>query len=332
MQQSRSATSVAVAERRLGTLIVARYKGTAPDAPLLKRIRRGEVGGVILFGENTIGGTRATASAVSSLQSAARAAGTYPLLVMTDQEGGAVKRLSASPPDHSPAEMTSTTQARSEGRATGIGLREAGVNVDLAPVADVERSPSSFLGARSFSSNAAVVAARACAFARGLSEAGVIFTLKHFPGLGTASLSTDEGPVSVTTSGTALRAEYGAYRHCATSPRGMVMISSAAYPTLTYSPAPAVTDTEIYRHELRLAGVTVPTISDDLETPALSGTGAPARRALNAGLDLLLYASDEGASEHAYGVLDSDLRSGTLDPQKVVAAAAAVERLKHAIE
>ena len=323
--------SLAAAERRLGTLIIARYSGPTPDEGLLERIRRGEVGGVILFGENTAGGTAATASAISLAQGAARAAGTYPLLVMTDQEGGTVKRLGALPPDRAPAEMTSAREAKAEGHATGLGLRKAGVNVDLAPVADVEQLPRSFLGTRSFGSSAAVVAARACAFADGLSEAGVIFTLKHFPGLGTASASTDASQVTVPTAASRLRANYAAYRRCGAAPHGLVMVSSAAYPSLDGSQAPAVTDPEIYKREMPLAHITLPKISDDLDTPALMDSSSPARSALDAGLDLLLYAGTESSSEHAYAVLYRDLRNRLLSPARVLAAADAVNRLKHVL-
>jgi beta-N-acetylhexosaminidase len=312
-------------------LIVSRYAGTAPDAALLQRIRRGQVGGVILFGENTAGGLAATARGVTRLQDAARRGGSYPLLIMTDQEGGTVKRFAEIPPARSAQAAGSAADARAEGRATGQALRAIGVNVDLAPVADVEQGPGSFLGSRSFGSDPRLVAERACAFAAGLAEMGVAYTLKHFPGLGTADSSTDLSPVSVQADRQQLRASYGAYRRCGRGPRGLVMISSAGYPGLTRSDAPAVVSPEVYGSELAAARITLPTISDDLDAPAMAKLEAPARRALNAGLDLLLFAGAESASAHAYVLLAGDLRRGSLDAVRVARAAESITRLKEGL-
>src|ERR1700709_1239348 len=200
--------------RALGETIVSRMSGTEPSSGLLERVREGRLGGVILFSENFAAGTAKVASAIKELQREARSAKTWPLLIMTDQEGGEVRRLADAPPKLAPAEMSSTETAHSEGAAAGRALKSIGINVDLAPVADVEQLSGSFLGERSFGGSPQLVGVRACAFARGLSEAGVDYTLKHFPGLGTASSSTDSGPVSVATRADVLRANYSAYRRC----------------------------------------------------------------------------------------------------------------------
>lgn len=324
-------STTAVSERSLrddlGTLIVSGYAGASPPRELLARVRAGQIGGVILFGENTAGGLAGTRAAIAELQAAARQAGTYPLLVMTDQEGGEVRRLASLPPWRSARDMGSAPGALAQGLATGRALRELGVNVDLAPVADVESNPQSFLGARSFGSTPGTVARRACAFAAGLREAGVAYTLKHFPGLGAALTSTDVAPVVIHASRAGLRADYGAYRLCGHGPLALVMVSSAGYPSLTGNDAPAVVDGEIYHDELRAAGVEAVTISDALGTPAIAGQRTPALRALDAGLDLLLYVG-EGESGYAYPRLLADVDDGALSRARLVAAAAAVGALK----
>jgi beta-N-acetylhexosaminidase len=312
----------------LGEMIVSRLDGTAPSSALLARVRAGQLGGVILFSENFAAGATAAARAISELQHAARIAGTWPLLIMTDQEGGEVRRLADAPPRFAPREMANWEIARSEGLATGRVLKSLGVNVDLAPVADVEQVPGSFLAARSFGASPQVVAARACAFARGLSAAGIGYTLKHFPGLGTALSSTDSGPVSIGTPASTLRANYAAYRRCGHGDRTLVMISSAAYPTLTGTEIPALDTPEVYTQELRRAGIHAVTISDDLQAGALTSQQHPALRALKAGLDLLLYAQSELASSEAYTKLDGELRNGDLSATRVQRAAAAITRLK----
>lgn len=314
--------------RALGETIVSRMSGTAPSAALLEHVRAGRLGGVILFAENFAAGTAAAARAIAELQRAARAAGTWPLLVMTDQEGGEVRRLADAPPRLAPREMASAQVAFAEGLAAGRALDGVGVNVDLAPVADVEQLARSFLGTRSFGASPQLVGERACAFARGLAEAGVDYTLKHFPGLGTAPSSTDAGPVSVGTPAATLRANYAAYRLCGHGARALVMISSASYPSLSGEETPAVDSRETYGVELARAGVHAVTISDDMQAGALAGLERPAERALAAGLDVLLYAQSEQVAGEAYEKLHAELRDGGLNAARVREAAAEVTRLK----
>lgn len=312
----------------LGETLVSRLHGTTASPGLLARVRARQLGGVILFTENFAAGTARVTRTIDQLQNVARAAGTWPLLIMTDQEGGEVRRLATAAPQLAPHQMTSAQVAHNEGLATGAALRSVGVNVDLAPVADVEQVTDSFLAARSFGSSPRLVAQRACAFAQGLSETGVGYTLKHFPGLGTAPASTDTAPVIVSTAAGTLRAGYAAYRRCGRGPRALVMISSASYPSLTGGGAPALDAPEIYQKELHRAGVEAITISDDLQAGALTGLEHPALHALRAGLDLLLYAQSERASSEAYEKLDTELRDGSLPAARVKDAAAAVIRLK----
>lgn len=286
---------------------------------------------MILFAGNTAGGPVATKAAIATLQQAARRGGVYPLLVMADQEGGAVKRLPSLPPSLAPAQMRSTSLARAEGLATGRALRSVGIDVDLAPVADVERSSHSFLGSRAFGSQSGTVASRACAFASGLRSAGVAYTLKHFPGLGRASASTDLRPVSVRASRRRLREDYGAYRRCGHGRLALVMMSSAIYPKLTHSRIPAVLSREIYGVELRRAGIHAVTISDDLDAAALAGLHAAATRAIDAGLDMLLYAGTESSSALAYANLRARIQSGSISRTRIAEAAAAVRSLRRAL-
>jgi beta-N-acetylhexosaminidase len=311
----------------LGQMIVARFAGVRPSASLLARIRAGEVGGLVLFADNFAGGLATARAETADLQRAAREGGNPRLLVMTDQEGGEVSRLPG-PPSLAPSEMNSPAVAFAQGQATGRLLRTVGVNVDLAPVADVKRVDESFLGTRAFG-----MAANACAFAKGVASAHVAYTLKHFPGLGRASKSTDTAPVSIDASPTALRSDYTAYRTCGRGPLAIVMISSAIYPRIT-GPLPAVMSPLTYKRELPAAtgGSAVLTISDDLQGGALAHQDAPARHAIDAGLDLLTYAGTEQASAEAYSTLLGEARSGLVSGARIRAAYAAIIAFKQARE
>jgi beta-glucosidase-like glycosyl hydrolase len=108
-------------------------------------------------------------------------------LVYADQEGGEVRAFRELPPGPAPVSMRTVAEAYTAGRHTGMALRREGVHVDLAPVLDLADGP---LGARHFSRPELGVA-----FARGLASAGAGACAKHFPGLGSASKSTDEARV-----------------------------------------------------------------------------------------------------------------------------------------
>ncbi|MEV4421321.1 glycoside hydrolase family 3 N-terminal domain-containing protein [Patulibacter sp. NPDC049589] len=311
----------------LGQMIVARFSGPSPSPSLLRRVGRGEVGGVILFADNVTGGPRRVRRSVSRLQAVARRGGHPPLLVAIDQEGGSVRRLPGAPVPAA-ADMGSASAVRSQGRRTARLLTRAGATVDLAPVADVSSGARAFLGDRAFGRSPDRVASRACAFADGLGDGGVAATLKHFPGLGRATTNTDLARSRVAGGPAALRGDLTAYRRCGGDDTTLVMMSSASYPGLL-GPLPAVLTPDAYRRELpRATGGRPVTISDDLETPAVTAHDRPARRAVNAGLDLLLYAGSERASADAFARLRADVRAGRIPKSRIRDAATRITALK----
>jgi beta-N-acetylhexosaminidase len=304
--------------RAVGRKIMTGFAGTTPPRRLLARARRGQIGGVILFGPNVSARLGAT---IRALQRAARAGGNPSLVIAVDQEGGAIRRLRSLPPADPPARMPAS-RARPLGAATGRALRRLGITTNLAPVADVDHG--SFLGSRSFGSDPSAVARAACAFAAGLQAAGVDATLKHFPGLGRAARNTDEQAVTVTAPARALRADLEPYRRCA--PRvALVMLSNATYAALDPR-RPAVFSrrigVDLLRGELGFRGVT---ISDTLAAPGVSSTRT-AVRATRAGVDMLLY-PDERVSALAYRNVLRAARAGRLDRRAILASAARIAAL-----
>jgi beta-N-acetylhexosaminidase len=277
--------------RLVGQKFVVGFRGlTEPPRPLLRAIRRGRVGGVILFAENasTTTGFRRIAR---RLQRAARAGHNPPLLIAADQEGGAVRRLPG-PPAAPPSVMgtQSPRAVRATARATGSYLRDSGVNVDLAPSADVAE-PSSFLGTRAFGSRRSTVGAASAAFVSGLQDAGVAATAKHYPGLGrTGAANTDLEPVVARAPRGVIEADRRVFLRDVAAQTWLVMVSSAVYPP--YDPArPAVLSPRVIG-ALRRDGFGGVTISDDLAAPPMTARyGADAGTlATRAGTDLLLYA------------------------------------------
>src|SRR6187455_2665397 len=185
----------------IGQKLVVSMEGHTPSASLLDRARRGRIGGVLIHGWNFSSATQLR-SIANELQQAASEGGQPPLLIAVDQEGGQVKTVSWIAPTLSPPEMGdlgSSDTARSQGRKTGTGLLGLGINADLAPVADVPASTSSFMyqQGRTWSFSSRKTARLANAFALGLGDRGALATMKHFPGLGFASRNTDDYVVHI---------------------------------------------------------------------------------------------------------------------------------------
>ena len=304
-------------ERAVGRMIMTGYTGVYPSADTLRRARTGQIGGVILMGENV--GAQ-TPAAISALQAAAVAGTGHRLVVATDQEGGTVKRFPQVGP-YLPASRIGPATARAQGAATGKGLASVGVNTDLAPVADVGHA-GSFMGTRAFASTPSGTAQSACRFMQGLNDGGVNATLKHFPGLGYAVKNTDFAASRVTASAAALRADLLPYTSCRPQ---LVMVSNASYPALG-SPGPAVFSSELIngllRGQLGFSGVV---ISDSLTATSVTSP-TTAVRAVQAGVDMLLYI-DPAISALAYQKVLGAARSGQIPRANVRASASRIAEL-----
>ena len=328
---SSGADAAGVSPARLaGQSIMTGMTGLTPGAALLARIRAGQVGGVILFGRN-IGSRAELTEAIDELQAAAAEGGNPPLLIAVDQEGGSVRRLPYGPPDLSPAEIGaggSTAKARSEGSQTAGYLRSFGIDVDLAPVLDTPYSPKSFLGTRAFSRDPRTNAAMGTSFIEGLQVGGVAATAKHFPGLGTARTSTDDRAVILTTSQRSLAARLPPFEQAIGAKVDLVMVSNAGYAAYDPTGTPAVLSrpivTGLLRQQLGFSGVV---ISDALEAPGPASRSDAAVRAVNAGVDVLLF-TNERDSAAAYSKLVAAIGSGALPLAALQASSARIAALK----
>ncbi len=310
-----------------GDLVMTTLTGTTASPDILRRARLGRIAGVILMGRNITSADQ-TRRLTSALQAAARAGGQPPLIIAVDQEGGTVRRLGFAAPARSAREMgrMHDDAIHAEGQTTGQDLRSVGINVDFAPVADVPVGPASFLGSRAFGTGRDRVAAAACAFAEGLTAGGVRPTFKHFPGLGASgSVNTDFARSIITRPRPLIERDLDAYRRCATDPATLVMVSNAAYRSLTGT-TPAVLHPATYRLA-RGIGVTGPIVTDSLNAKALAGQTDVAPRIVRAGGDLLLYTS-EGASVAGYRELLRAVTRGQVSRAELNDRAARVRALR----
>jgi beta-N-acetylhexosaminidase len=218
-------------------------------------------------------------------------------LAFVDQEGGLVQNVAGAPPLPAASTYTSSAQAYRYGLATGRTLRVHGIGVDLAPVVDLPDGP---LGSRHFRRPEF-----AAAFARGLAKGRVAACAKHFPGLGSAAVSTDERPhVDARTR----PAEVAAFRAVIRAGVPCVMTSNAFYDG---APFRASISSRTYRL-LRAQGFDGVAITDSLSIVHAAPVERWARSAVRAGADLVLFTSPAHA-RRAIAALVSLARAGELD-------------------
>jgi beta-N-acetylhexosaminidase len=284
--------------QRIGQLLMAAVPSTGSSSSLRTKLSRYHVGNVILIGQ-TYAGADAVAHVVAPVRRVTTEAGVLPY-VAVDQEGGEVQHLKGSGFSTIPTALRqggiAPTTLRSDWLRWARQLRRAAVNLDLAPVADVV--PSSIGTAnqpigryhREYGYTTSVVAPHVAAVVRGVRDAGLSTTVKHFPGLGRATGNTDTtaGVTDPTRRGDAL---LGSFQRAVNAGAPMVMVSTAIYPNIAPHVIGAFSHlvvTTMLRHDLGFTGVIV---SDSLTAKSVSAYTYAARAvlSLDAGVDILLF-------------------------------------------
>lgn len=324
-----------------GQRVVYSYRGLTPPASLISLIQHGEAAGVIFFSANISSRTQ-IAGVIKELEQASASSLNpvrKPLLLMTDQEGGLVRRLHG-PPLLSEKQIGLSAdpagQARTAGAGAAANLLGVGMNVNLAPVLDVYRAPGNFIDqfGRSYSSDPHVVAALGAGFIRAQQGGGVAATAKHFPGLGAAATkqNTDTVPVTLNLAKSTIRGvDELPYKAAISAGVKLIMASWAVYPSL--SPRPAGLSSAIINGELRQRlGYQGVTITDAIEAGALRGFGTTGHRsvlAAQAGMDLMLCSGQRaGEGVQALNALENGYRNGQLNQAAFRASVARILALR----
>src|SRR3990172_5489698 len=291
-----------------GPLMVG-FEGKAVPSRLARQIREGTVCGVVLFSRN-VEAPRQVRDLCREIRAAAGRGRPAPL-VAVDQEGGRVTRFAAAgftpfPPArcYSLFRSRSSRVAGAAGEAMAEELRAVGVDINFAPVLDVDSNPENpVIGDRALSSNPESVAELGIAFSRGMLSRGVLPVGEHFPGHGnTASDSHEVLPVVRSSRDTLLTREILPFRRAIRAGIPSLMTAHVLYPAL-YREFPAPLWEKILRgllrKQLRFRGAV---FSDALEMKAITGTlgiGDAAVRAVSAGCDVVLVCAGEKAREEA---------------------------------
>jgi beta-N-acetylhexosaminidase len=321
----------------IGAVMVFSWRGAIPTESVLPVLARDQVGGVLLFTAN-FGGYAADLKVLNDrLQEVASSrCSAHPILVMLDEEGGAVSNVKDpwAPPWAREIALRGPDHVRDLERANGAGLAAAGVGLNLAPVADVRTNPrDGIIGDRSFGSSPSVVAPSVAAAVEGLHEGGVGATVKHFPGLGGAAGDPHVAIPTDPESETQWRAvQLPGFKAGIDAGADAVMVTAMYTPGLGSGSTPALFSSAIVgrlRGELGFSGV--------IATDSLSMWGIgqkwslpeAAVMALAAGDDMLLlgaaYPADEDA---AVAAVRAAVLSGRLDRTRLHESAVRVNALR----
>ncbi len=314
-----------------------------------------KVGGLILFERDTrtgqprnILGAEQVRQLTADLQALAIRCAGRPLLIAADNEGGLVMRLSTrigylpTPPPQALGDAGDVAVTELEARRMAATLREAGINWNLAPVVDVAVNPLNpavvTLG-RTFSSDPRQVVAHARAFIQGMHAAGVLTSLKHFPGHGSSTSDSHLGFVDVTDTAI-LKVELAPYRALIKEGLADSVMTAHVFNRGIDPWNPATLSRYTIKRYLRgKLGYKGAVVSDDLLMGAIRqryGLEESAILALQATVDVLLISQNQGsvergAAQRVVTEIHRALADGRLSPKAVAAAIERVRALKSRI-
>jgi beta-N-acetylhexosaminidase len=297
------------AAHKAGQALMIGFEGPSPTAELRDMIERYHVGGVILFARNVASPSQ-VAQLTSDLQALARESGHPPLLIAIDQEGGRVARLTEQTgfvefPSAMAVGATGDVQnATLIARALAAELRAVGINVDFAPVLDVNNNPANpVIGTRSFGSDPRRVAAFGVAFIEALQAERVLAFGKHFPGHGDIAIDPHFAlPTIPHDLGHLEAVEFVPFRSAIAAQVAGIMSAHAIFPAIDPTPGrPATLSPAVLTGLLRdTFGYNGLLATDSLEMGALAEAGySPPQAALaafKAGANLLLF--NTGHDDH----------------------------------
>ena len=321
----------------IGAVMVLSWYGKIGWPTVSQFLRRYQFGGVLLFTPNfggTPAGVRAWSDRLAGLASSTCAE--HPTLVMLDEEGGEVSNVKASfaPPWPAVMALRGPAAVRELERINGAGLRSAGVDLNLAPVADVRTNPrDGVIGGRSFGSSTGVVAPLVSASVEGLHAGGVGATVKHFPGLGGAPGDPHVAiPTDPESEATWTRVQLPAFAAGIAAGADAVMVTAMYVPGLGAGSVPALFSSSVIsrlRGQLGFSGVIM---SDSLTMGGIAERWSlpeAAVMALAAGNDMLLLGNGDPAYEAAaVDVVRAAVLSGRLDRTRLHESALRVNALR----
>ena len=317
----------------VGQLLMVGFQGTELSRTFLDWLQEYRPGGVILFSRNLVDPEQ-----VARLTNALQAhAPDSPLLIAIDEEGGCVSRLpqgfTTFPAASRIAECRSPDVAYEVAEVTAQELRAVGINMNLAPVLDVNSNPANpIIGDRAYGTQPERVCTYGMAVMQGLEDNGIIPCGKHFPGHGDTMTDSHHVLPVVDANRTRLdNIELEPFRQAIRRGLPALMTAHVRYPALD-AEAPATLSrpilTDLLRNELGFQGVT---LTDDMEMRAIldhQPIGKASVRALQAGADMIVICHQQERQREAVTAIEQALEQGELSWERLTASVARIQALK----
>lgn len=299
-------------EEKVDAILLLGFEGTDAGAQIVAELRERQLGGVLVGDRNWVDPSQLEAL-VRELRSAGSSDDRIPPLIAAPQEGGPFRAFPELPPSERAIDVGDSGDlelAEKSAREAGLALRDLGFDLNLFPVADVATLDSP-VADRAYSDDPAVVAAMTAAAIRGCDAAEIACAPSHFPGLGAASQSTQEGPATVSLDlGSLAARDLAPFETAFVEGAPAVVLSHAfyvAYDAVTPASLSSLIAYGLLREDLGFDGVA---ITDDLGAGAIQARGsasdaggggpeggsavtAAAIAAVQAGADLLMISSPE---------------------------------------
>lgn len=325
-------------EDKIGQMILVGFRGLqlTGDEQIIRDIKLGRVGGVVLYDRDValqsdsrnILSPGQLKSLTSTLQSSAK----IPLFIAIDQEGGRVNRLKekfgfpASVTQQYLGDLNNPDSTKFYADRTANTLSSVGINLNFAPVVDVNINPQSpAIGAigRSFSADPKIVYDNARIVINSHHQKNILTSLKHFPGHGSAASDSHLGFTDVTS--TWRQVELEPYKNLINNGYNDFIMTAHIFNANLDSDYPATLSkkimTGILREQLHFKGVI---ISDDMGMGAITtqyGLQAAVEKSIEAGVDILLFANnltyDEHIAEKVFAIITAMIDSGKIDENRI---------------
>jgi beta-N-acetylhexosaminidase len=311
-------------ERKVAQVFLFGFRGTDLTAEIFRRLRRLDLGGIVLAGANYAGDPALLGQIGGEARVIARQEGHVPPWVLAVQDGGEFNELKGLPPALAPADLASASEAAKQATETARTLRGLNVTGLLGPVVDVGSETGSALGARVYSDDPREVSSYAKAVIGAYRQQRLFGAVKHFPGLGAADQSTQFGPATVGLDLEQLRQrDLVPFQAAIEAGAAGVLLSHALYPVNDFTRPGSLTPeiaTDLLRRELRFQGVA---LTDDLADPAITTSFSvpdAAVQALTAGADVLFISGPPGDQQAAYAAVLRAVRRGDIPRRRLDAA------------
>jgi beta-N-acetylhexosaminidase len=326
-------------EQAIGQKLMLSFVGHELPREFLATLHRQHVGGVTLFRHHNVANPPQVRALTAALQRAAQEAGQPPLLIAADQEGGQLMAIGNGttpfPGNMALGAARSDELARRGGYAIGRELAAMGLNVNYAPVCDVNNNPQNpVVGTRSFGEDPAWVARLSAAMVEGLQSAGVAAAAKHFPGHGdTAADSHHRVPVLLHDEARLRSVELPPFAAAVKAGARLVMTAHVALPALEGGvDLPATLSPTILRGLLRNGlGFDGLIITDALDMRAIQqgpGLAIDAIAAVAAGVDLLVLSAEADLPQSLHAALLQAAQRLLLSTDELMASAERILSLK----